>query len=222
MRVLGADVLAPATLSGRPAVVDTATAERACADHPPRPGASATTRWSHWGLREALRRLPAAHGPPGPGTTGTPTGRAGPVAGNPATAGPAGPSVHPGPAGPGAPASPASGQPDADWVAREPWQRMTHHLAHLASLAVPGIDSALRTAVAARPVDLARGFVRAVRRRDWLQAAGAGRWLALTPGVPSSVGLGAGLDFVEHMAAEDARVVLQTRAARLLLTGEPA
>lgn len=63
---------------------------------------------------------------------------------------------------------------------------------------------------------MARGFVRAVRRRDWLQAAGAGRWLAVLDGVPDSLGLGAGLEFVEHMAGGDPRVVLHVRAAQLM------
>ncbi|OEU95967.1 hypothetical protein [Streptomyces oceani] len=105
--------------------------------------------------------------------------------------------------------------PDTAWVAAQPWQRMTHQLAQLASLALPGLPSPLATAVAARPVDLARGFVRAVRRRDWTQAAGAGRWLTVTPGVPSSLGLPAGLEFVRHMGGADARVALHVRAAQL-------
>jgi hypothetical protein len=107
-------------------------------------------------------------------------------------------------------------QPDAQWLLPLPWQRMTHHLAQLASLAVPG-GTALHEATARRPVDLARGFVRAVRRRDWLQAAGAGRWLALTPGVPESLGLATGLEFVARMGTTDARVTLHTTAAALLL-----
>lgn len=108
-----------------------------------------------------------------------------------------------------------AGQPDAEWVRALPWQRLSHHLAQLAALAVPG-DTALHAAVADRPVDLARGFVRAVRRRDWLQAAGTGRWLTLTPGVPSSLGLAAGLDFAARMGGDDARVALHVHAARLV------
>lgn len=107
-------------------------------------------------------------------------------------------------------------QPGAQWLHPLPWQRLTHHLAQLASLAVPG-ETALHEAAAHRPVDLARGFVRAVRRRDWLQAAGAGRWLALTPGVPPSVGLGKGLEFVARMGGHDARVALHATAAALLM-----
>ncbi|MCT2589735.1 hypothetical protein LHJ74_07345 [Streptomyces sp. N2-109] len=109
--------------------------------------------------------------------------------------------------------------PETGWVASEPWQRMTHQLSQLAALAVPGLPSPLAAAVAKRPVDLARGFVRAVRRRDWLQAAGAGRWLAVTEGVPASLGLDGGLDLIHHMGAADARVALQVRAAQLAREG---
>ncbi|MCZ7414905.1 MULTISPECIES: hypothetical protein [unclassified Streptomyces] len=113
-------------------------------------------------------------------------------------------------------------QPDADWVAGEPWPRLAHRMAQLAPLASPGLDSALATGAAKRPVDLGRGFVRAVRRRDWLQAAGVGRWLALVPGVPASLGLDAGLEFVRHLgAAEDARVALHVRAAQLIRVTAP-
>ncbi|WP_431781031.1 hypothetical protein [Streptomyces chumphonensis] len=113
-------------------------------------------------------------------------------------------------------------QPDAEWVAGEPWPRLAHRMAQLAPLAVPGVESALATGAAKRPVDLGRGFVRAVRRRDWLQAAGLGRWLALIPGVPTTLGLDAGLDFVHHMgAAADARVALHVRAAQLMRVTAP-
>lgn len=176
VRVLGADVLAPAVLRGRPsAVVAPSSVEQACAAYAPAPGSTPVTVWSHWGLSEALRRTAGTHEAGGP----------------------------------------TAGQPDAAWVRELPWQGMTHHLAQLAALAVPG-DTALHAAVAGRPVDLARGFVRAVRRRDWLQAAGAGRWLTLTPGVPPSLGLGPGLEFVARMGGEDARVALHVCAARLI------
>ncbi|MEE1929634.1 hypothetical protein V1J52_15820 [Streptomyces sp. TRM 70351] len=107
-------------------------------------------------------------------------------------------------------------QPDAAWVAREPWTSLAHPLARLSALALPGVHCALREEAARRPVDLARSFVRAVRRRDWPQAAGAARWLALLPGVPPTLGLDAGLAFVEQLGGADARVLLQVRAARLL------
>ena len=54
-------------------------------------------------------------------------------------------------------------------------------VSQLAALALPGLAPGLAEQLAARTDDLARGFVRAVRRRDWLQAAGLGRWLARLP-----------------------------------------
>lgn len=107
------------------------------------------------------------------------------------------------------------GEPDTAWVAGESWPRLTYQLAGVAMLAALA-PSAL-TAVAVRRVeDLARGFVRAVRRRDWRQAAGVGRWLAAVGQVPPSLGLDAGLDFVDLMGLDDARVALHVRVARIL------
>ncbi|MFD0312958.1 hypothetical protein [Streptomyces flavalbus] len=107
-------------------------------------------------------------------------------------------------------------EPDASWLADATWQHLTHQLAVLAPLALPGEDCAVARAARRRPVDVARGFVRAVRRRDWRQAAGAGRWLTLLDGVPDTLGLAAGLDFVRLMGGDDPRVALQLEAARLL------
>ncbi|MEY7976430.1 hypothetical protein AB8O53_08860 [Streptomyces pilosus] len=114
-----------------------------------------------------------------------------------------------------------SAEPDTGWLEGAGWQYLTHQLAVLAPLAVPGEECAVSALAARRPVDVARGFVRAVRRRDWRQAAGAGRWLTLLPGVPDTVGLEAGLDFVELMGGQDPLVVLQVQAARAARTGAP-
>ncbi|MFI6375982.1 hypothetical protein [Streptomyces sp. NPDC050546] len=110
-------------------------------------------------------------------------------------------------------------EPDTAWLEGASWQLLTHQLAVLAALALPGEDSAVARAAVHRPVDVARGFVRAVRRRDWRQAAGAGRWLTLLDGVPRTLGLENGLDFVELMGGQDPLVALQVRAARLTRTG---
>jgi len=107
-------------------------------------------------------------------------------------------------------------EPGADWLGAATWQLLTHQLAVLAPLAVPGEESAVTRAARSRTVDVARGFVRAVRRRDWLQAAGAGRWLTLLDGVPATLGLESGLDFVELMGGSDPRVALQLEAARAM------
>ncbi|MGW1835509.1 hypothetical protein [Streptomyces sp. BBFR2] len=106
--------------------------------------------------------------------------------------------------------------PDAasGWIDTDPWPKLAHRASQLAALALPGLSPALADALTTRTDDLARGFVRAVRRRDWLQAAGLGRWLARLPGVPSTLGLDAGLTFIGHMGGDDARVALHLVAAR--------
>ncbi|HET6860701.1 MAG TPA: hypothetical protein VFH94_26840 [Streptomyces sp.] len=110
-------------------------------------------------------------------------------------------------------------EPDTQWLHGTTWQTLTHQLAVLSALAVPGAACGVSRLAASRPVDVARGFVRAVRRRDWLQAAGAGRWLTLLDGVPPSLGLDEGLEFVAQMGAPDARVALQVQAARMMRPG---
>ncbi|CAM5304323.1 hypothetical protein [Streptomyces fumanus] len=110
-------------------------------------------------------------------------------------------------------------EPAADWLDTADWRTLTHQLAILAPLALPGEDSAVGRAARHRPVDVARGFVRAVRRRDWAQAAGAARWLTVLDGVPDTLGLDTGLDFVELMGGGDPLVDLQVRAARHLRVG---
>ncbi|NJP49684.1 hypothetical protein HCJ93_06245 [Streptomyces sp. SBST2-5] len=107
-------------------------------------------------------------------------------------------------------------EPGTGWLDGASWQFLTHQLAVLAPLALPGEDDGVTRAAGRRTVDVARGFVRAVRRRDWRQAAGAGRWLTLLPGVPETLGLRAGLEFVELMGGQDPQVALQLEAARLL------
>jgi hypothetical protein len=119
----------------------------------------------------------------------------------------------------GAPSAPAPAEPEARWLDVASWQLLTHQLAVLAPLARSGEDTAVLRAARRRPVDVARGFVRAVRRRDWRQAAGAGRWLTLLDGVPDTLGLETGLDFVELMGGADPRVALQVEAARLMRAG---
>lgn len=107
-----------------------------------------------------------------------------------------------------------TGEPDVSWVSTLSWQALSHRAGQLSALADPGAPSALSAALALRPVDLARGFVRAVRRQDWQQAAGVGRWLVQLPGVPGSLGLDAGLAWIGHVAGDDPRIALRLRAAR--------
>jgi hypothetical protein len=233
IRVLGADSLLPPVLTGAPADPgDVAVFARAVRAYPPGAGASLTARWSHWGMTRTLRRLDcsapggALGQAPGAGVAPGPAPVPGSAADRPGYDGPgtgpdAAPADRPGPGTdaprPAAPAGEDRAGPGTEWTREAGWQELTHRLALLASLAVPTAGCPLAEAAARRSVDVARGFVRAVRRRDWLQAAGAGRWLAVLPDVPESLGLDGGLEFVSLMGAGDARVVLHVQAARLLM-----
>ncbi|MCB5907809.1 hypothetical protein [Streptomyces pinistramenti] len=123
-------------------------------------------------------------------------------------------------AGPGgAPAAVAAAEPEVAWAVDGSWQQITHRFAQLASLAGP-TATALLPAAAARADDLSRGFVRAMRRQDWVQAAAVGRWLAAAGCAPASLGLAAGLALVAQVGAGDARAALHVRAAQALARGE--
>ncbi|CAM5467909.1 hypothetical protein PV376_21625 [Streptomyces sp. NRRL_ISP-5395] len=186
-RVIGADLLLPSVLYGRhPHPGDIAVLDRAVREFPPKPDAPAATAWSHWHMISTLQRM----APPPAEAAASDAPRSGPGT--------------------------TYAEPDASWLEQAPWQAFTHQLSVLAPLAVPAAPSAVQRAAANRAVDLARGFVRAVRRRDWLQAAGAGRWLAAIGGEPATLGLERGLDFVELMGGHDPRVTLHIRAARLM------
>ncbi|NJQ16382.1 hypothetical protein [Streptomyces bohaiensis] len=192
VRTLGADVLLPSTLLRRPAPEpDVAVCRAAVHAYPPGPQSSPTVAWSHWAMERALARVSATPPPSDP----------------PGASGP--------PGGPD-PADDAGPVPDVTALREASWQALTHQLSVLAALAVPGADSAVAAEAARRPVDVSRGFVRAIRRRDWLQAAGAGRWLAVVDGVPATLGLDAGLRFALRMGGADARVALHVHAALLM------
>ncbi|MET9559545.1 MULTISPECIES: hypothetical protein [Streptomyces] len=192
VRVVGADAVLPSVLRRTPAGPDDlAVFSGAVRAYPPPSGASPTSVWSHWAMKRTLMRLGGTLDAPHDGVPG-----------------------HNG--------SPDhDAEPRATWLDGASWQSLTHQLAVLAPLAVPGGDCAVTRVARSRPVDVARGFVRAVRRRDWLQAAGAGRWLVLLDGVPDTLGLEAGLAFVAQMGCADPRVTLQVEAARLMRTGAP-
>ncbi|MFD5098388.1 hypothetical protein [Streptomyces albidochromogenes] len=114
----------------------------------------------------------------------------------------------------GADRFPQAPQAASAWVTDDPWPKLSHRVSQLAALALPGVAPDLADRLAVRTDDLARGFVRAVRRRDWLQAAGLGRWLARLPDVPRTLGLDTGLTFVRRMSDGDPRVALHVVAAR--------
>ncbi|MEW2546731.1 hypothetical protein AB0910_13275 [Streptomyces sp. NPDC047002] len=203
VRVLGSDLLLPSVLLGRPADrSDLALLQQAVTVFPPGSDASAVSAWSHWAMTHTLLGL-AGTADTVSTLTRSEQSRDGAAAPEPPRAAPA-------------------AEPPTDWLDGAPWQTLAHQLAVLAALAVPGSDSGVARVAAHRPVDVARGFVRAVRRRDWLQAAGTGRWLAVLDAVPDTLGLDAGLDFVAEMGGADARVALHTHAARALRAGAAA
>ena len=109
---------------------------------------------------------------------------------------------------------PEAPEAETDWAESEPWPKLSHRVSLLAALALPGLAAGLAEHLAARTDDLSRGFVRAIRRRDWLQAAGLGRWLARFPDVPPTLGLDNGLAFVRQMGGADPRVTLHVVAAQ--------
>ncbi|MFI9257555.1 hypothetical protein ACIGT4_07495 [Streptomyces sioyaensis] len=100
------------------------------------------------------------------------------------------------------------------WVDSTPWPKLSHRVSQLAALALPGLAPGLAEQLTERTDDLSRGFVRAVRRRDWLQAAGLGRWLSRLPDVAPTLGLDSGLAFVRQMGGADPRVALHIVAAQ--------
>ncbi|MFF8896664.1 hypothetical protein ACF082_04155 [Streptomyces lydicus] len=114
----------------------------------------------------------------------------------------------------GAPPWPPPPEAATGWVESDPWPKLAHRASQLAALALPPLAPGLAEQLAGRTDDLARGFVRAVRRRDWLQAAGLGRWLARLPEAPPTLGLDSGLAFVRQMGGTDPRVALHVAAAR--------
>ncbi|WP_335976473.1 hypothetical protein [Streptomyces sp. CA2R106] len=203
IRVLGADVLAPYA----PATGTTA--------HMDGNGPQATAGGGAEGARladEAIVRKALAAYPPAADASDVSVwsyrglveaARAFLPAGSGAAAGPGGQD--------GRPAEPRAG---TDWLHTDPWPKLAHRASQLGALSLPGLAPALADGFAARTEDLARGFVRAVRRRDWVQAAGIGRWLAGMPDVPDTLGLDAGLVYVLRMSAGDPRVALHTAVAR--------
>lgn len=203
IRVLGADVLAPYALDGHgdTAAGDGSSPGRGRADASPGPRPDAQTIAGAGSADASVVRRALAAYPPGAGASDVSVWSYHGLAEASRTYLPGGP-------------WPVQPQAADAWVRTDPWPRLSHHASQLAALSLPGLAPALRAALAARVDDLARGFVRAVRRRDWLQAAGLGRWLAGMPGTPASLGLDTGLAFVRQMSDHDPRVELHVTAAR--------
>ncbi|ANW20325.1 hypothetical protein [Streptomyces clavuligerus] len=180
VRVLGADVLTPFVLTGRPlpaedaALVRTAVRAHPAPRHQPLEAAL-------WGARDAaLVRALAALGVDGADWEGL------------------------------APASPSPDGLAADWMS------LTAVLVPLASAAHPFTDTALRTQLAGRRLDLSRGLVRALLRRDLLSAARMARWLVLDASATVPDLVGPALEHLATLGADDPRVQLEVAVARRL------
>jgi hypothetical protein len=191
-----------ATRPGDAGLADEALVRKALAAYPPGADASDVSVWSYRGLVEASRAfLPGSFGTGGYGTGGY---------------GAAGDGGDGGGGAGGQDGRPAEPQAGTGWPYSDPWPKLAHRASQLGALSLPGLAPALADGLAARTEDLARGFVRAVRRRDWLQAAGIGRWLARVPDVPDTLGLDTGLVYVLRMSGGDPRVALHAAVARRL------
>ncbi|GLF93838.1 hypothetical protein [Streptomyces yaizuensis] len=184
VRVLGADVLTPFVLTGRPlpaedaALVRTAVRAHPAPRHQPLEAAL-------WGARDAaLVRALAALGVDGAaGWEGL------------------------------APAPPSSGGLAPDWMS------LTAILVPLASAAHPFTDAVLRSQLAGRRLDLSRGLVRALLRRDLLSAARMARWLVLDATTPAAAPelVAPALEHLAVLGADDPRVLLEVAVARRLM-----
>ncbi|MFI7386644.1 hypothetical protein [Streptomyces sp. NPDC049813] len=208
VRLLGADVLAPAVLTGAaPSAEETvaiaATLDALPPSQPPPAappeGAEApwVRAWIDWSLVTVLTRVdpgavaPAAPEPPPPPRCEAPTA----PRRTPAT-------VH----GDGT---------------REGWVPWSVRMGQLAPLALPGLDGPVHAAARAGATGLARGATRAVLRRDYPTAARITRWLAWlhTEGVPLPLDPA---PLTAHLAlvAGGTRVTLDTTIAAHLLGQE--
>ncbi|MEV0845223.1 hypothetical protein AB0J21_04905 [Streptomyces sp. NPDC049954] len=187
VRVLGADALAPYRLAGHvPVPEDSLLVGRVLDAFPSEPGCSEVSRWRHHGLVEAARVVLPTGG--GAEASDVRVCRTADIA-----------------------------VPDAGWVREAAPDRLPRLVAQLAALAVPDArETPLGAELDARALDLSYAFADAVRRGDWREAAGVGRWLALLPGAPSGLPLGEGLDGVRRGAGGDPWVLLQVAAAHLL------
>ncbi|MGK5531731.1 hypothetical protein [Streptomyces sp. URMC 129] len=210
VRGLGADALAPFLLAGCPFTTADAAVVRAAAAAFPAPPPEEEDG-ALWAARDAaLVRVLAALGVEADGWEGLGEARVG--------------------------SEPEEG-PGAGTAGE--WPAFSAALAKLAPLALPPVTGPVRRAAADRRLDVGRGLVRAMLRRDHLTAARLARWLALDPrpgtapgtvpgtvpragagAAPESVpSLGTVLDHIAALASGRPRVLFELAVARRLLTG---
>ncbi|MET9496264.1 hypothetical protein [Streptomyces sp. NPDC006552] len=205
IRLLGADVLAPAVLTGQVPPAEETVAIAATLDAlppvqpppaaPPEGAEPAWVRaWIDWSLVTVLTRVdpaavaPAAPEPPPPPRCEAPT------------------------APRRAPATPHGDGTREGWV---PW---SVRMGALAPLALPGLDGPVHRAARDGALGLARGATRAVLRRDYPTAARITRWLAWLHAERTELPLDP-VPLTEHLAllGGGGRVALDTAIAHRLL-----
>ncbi|MFD5318895.1 hypothetical protein [Streptomyces sp. NPDC127098] len=97
------------------------------------------------------------------------------------------------------------------------WVTLAADLVRLSTAAHPLLAPELTRRLGDRRLDVERGLVRAVLRRDLLSAARLSRWLlALSPTGAGPVALPPILDLLEAVGADDPRVRFETAIARRL------
>ncbi|MER5862916.1 hypothetical protein [Kitasatospora sp. NPDC002040] len=103
------------------------------------------------------------------------------------------------------------------------WQVWSVRMAQLSVLALPGLDGAVHDAARAHTLDLARGTVRAMLRRDPTTAVRLARWLAWAQadGRPVRLEVEPVLDRIGFVGDGTARSGLELAVARALLTRAP-
>ncbi|MFD5461262.1 hypothetical protein ACFWIQ_00350 [Kitasatospora sp. NPDC127059] len=126
------------------------------------------------------------------------------------------------PFGDGTPASarPPTPPPDRE---RLGWRLWSARMAQLSVLALPGLDGPLHDTVRAGTLDLARGTVRAVLRRDATTSVRLARWLAWAhaDGRPLRLEIEPVLDRIDQVNDGTDRSGLELAIARALLNGAP-
>ena len=134
-------------------------------------------------------------------------------------------------AGPGAAAIVPDSAAWAGWAdGGLAWPAWAGLMTQLAPLATPFLDSPAHEQARRRPLDLARGVTRAVRRRAHLSAARLLRWLAILPGPMREHGTDSGatvvapepvLRHLELLGGANPRLHLEITLARILLGDMP-
>ncbi|MGW4895774.1 hypothetical protein ACWEQL_26465 [Kitasatospora sp. NPDC004240] len=104
------------------------------------------------------------------------------------------------------------------------WQEWSVRMARLSALALPGLDGPVHRTARAHTLDLSRGAVRSMLRRDHRMAARLTRWLAWSEsqGVPLPLEVEPLLRRIVQVGDGSARTALELAIAARLSNGAPA